>query len=214
MTRRGLTILIGIAVLALSTVMCSLVSSQAASPDPAAGGGQTQGTVAALQATITSMQGQAQSTAQAWMTESAPPTGEPGGVAPQSQLPTDDLTPGSISGKLSYPSDHIPPLRLVAENVETGEYVSMEVPSNTSEYKMENVPPGRYRLVAYLMSAPTGKPALAGGYSQMVPCGLQASCEDHSLIIFEVQAGEESTSIDPGDWYASPGTFPPDPTQK
>jgi hypothetical protein len=213
MSRRSLSILIGIAMLALSTVMCSLISSQSASPDQA-GGGQTQGTVAALQETITSMQGQAQSTAQAWMTESAPATGEPDGTTPQAQMPTDDLTPGSISGKLSYPSEQIPPLRLVAENVETGEFVSMEVQTNTAEYKMENVPPGKYRLVAYLMNAPVGKPALAGGYSQMVPCGMQASCEDHSLIIFEVQSGEESKGIDPGDWYASPGTFPPDPTQK
>ncbi len=45
----------------------------------------------------------------------------------------------------------------------------------------------------------------------MVPCGLKAGCEDHSLIPVEVTAGNMATGVDPVDWYAPAGTFPPRP---
>ncbi|MGQ9553761.1 MAG: hypothetical protein ACUVWR_06595 [Anaerolineae bacterium] len=40
---------------------------------------------------------------------------------------------------------------------------------------------------------------------------MSVDCADHSLIGVEVRAGETTTGIDPGDWYAPEGAFPPDP---
>jgi hypothetical protein len=42
----------------------------------------------------------------------------------------------------------------------------------------------------------------------MVPCGLSAGCLAPSFIDLTVIAGTTTTGIDPGDWYADPGTFP------
>ena len=45
----------------------------------------------------------------------------------------------------------------------------------------------------------------------MVPCGLQYGCNDHSLIDVVVPAGGQASGVDPADFYADPGTFPPNP---
>ena len=42
----------------------------------------------------------------------------------------------------------------------------------------------------------------------MVPCGLADGCNDHSFIDVTLTAGQTTTDIDPGDWYADAGTFP------
>jgi hypothetical protein len=121
--------------------------------------------------------------------------------------------PGSISGKLSYPAEAIPPLRIVAFNVGTGLVYSTDVPEKASTYKIGSLPPGTYHVVAYVApTAPRGFPAgLAAGYTQAVPCGLTASCNDHTLLPVLVEPGGEKTGIDPQDWYAPEGTFPPMP---
>lgn len=116
---------------------------------------------------------------------------------------------GNISGKLSYPSEFIPPLRIVAFAVGSDTWYAVDAEANQREYLLGGLPPGTYHVVAYLRDSP--QTGLAGGYSQMVPCGLSADCTDHSLVDVEVRAGETTTGIDPGDWYAPEGAFPPDP---
>ncbi len=77
-------------------------------------------------------------------------------------------------------------------------------------------PRALYYAVAYPYSADTytapapGSPVLAGGYTNAVPCGLSVDCTDHSLIAITVIAGQTIT-VDPGDWYAPEGAFPPMP---
>ena len=207
-----LPILIFVTVLAITSITCSLLSPGKTTTAPAAQTAQVEGTLAALQKTISSKESDAQGTAQAWMTQSASSTNEPG--VGQPQLPTDDLRPGIISGALSYPSEHIPALRLIALNVDTGEYIAMEVAANTNAYQMEDVPPGRYQFFAYQVDASKGQNSAVGGYSRAVMCGLKAECTDHSLVIFEVAPDAETPNVDPGDWYAPAGSYPPDPTQK
>jgi hypothetical protein len=110
---------------------------------------------------------------------------------------------GTITGALSYPSDHIPPLRVIAFDAATLKLAaSVDTALNQGTYDL-HVPAGKYYIVAYTLD---GK--LAGGYSQMVPCGLNASCSDHSMIPVTVAAGGSAAGIDPGDWYAPAGTFP------
>lgn len=114
--------------------------------------------------------------------------------------------PGSISGMLSYPSSFIPPLRVVAFQVNSFYYRYVDTMQNQSTYQIAGLAPGMYHVVAYIMDG-----SYAGGYTQMVPCGLQASCTDHSLIDVEVKSGQDTPNVNPGDWYALDGTFPPKP---
>jgi hypothetical protein len=109
----------------------------------------------------------------------------------------------AIVGELSYPSDHIPPLRVYAFDAATLDPVSsVDIALNQGTYELQ-VPAGTYYIVAYTMDG-----GFSGGYSQMVPCGLNASCTDHSLIEVTVSAGGTAGGINPGDWYAPEGSFP------
>ena len=111
--------------------------------------------------------------------------------------------PGSISGTLSYPSSFIPPLRVVAFQVNGFNYRYVDTMENQSAYKITGLAPGVYHVVAYILDG-----SYAGGYTQMVPCGLSAGCADHSLIDVIVESGKDTPNINPGDWYAPAGSFP------
>lgn len=119
---------------------------------------------------------------------------------------------GSLSGSLGYPSEFIPPLRVVAINTVTGEYYWQNTVLNQSSYRFTELPEGKYYLLAYLIEEPSKE--FFAGYSHFVECGLSVDCTDHSLIEVEVEAGQESTGINPVDWYADPASsgWPLDPT--
>ena len=127
---------------------------------------------------------------------------------------------GTITGKLSYPSEFIPPLRVVAFSQTDGKAYFIDTAEDQQEYSLE-VPAGIYYVVSYLHEGVPGTTGqadsytlgggpFAGGYTQMVPCGLAAGCEDHTLLAVTVNGGETATA-NPGDWYAPEGTFPPMP---
>lgn len=136
-------------------------------------------------------------------------SGGSGSISKPEATATPTAESGAIAGKLSYPSEFIPPLRIVAFAADSDAWYAVETEVNQQNYVLEGLPPGIYHVVAYVRDMPQS--GLAGGYSQMVPCGLSVDCTDHSLIDVEVRAGETTTGIDPGDWYAPEGAFPPDP---
>ena len=72
---------------------------------------------------------------------------------------------------------------------------------------IENVPQGIYHVVAYV----SGMNNLSGGFSQAVPCGLSANCSDHSLIDVSDYENQDTPNVNPTDWYAPEGAFPPNP---
>ena len=119
---------------------------------------------------------------------------------------TPTSAPGSISGALSYPSEFIPPLRVAAFSVDGYNYRYVDTMQNQATYQITGLAPGKYHVVAYVMDG-----SYAGGYTFAVPCGLSFECADHSLIDVTVNAGEDTPGIDPADWYAPEGTFPPMP---
>lgn len=134
--------------------------------------------------------------------------------------PTPTLAPterptGSISGKLGYPSDFIPPLRIVAFNTITGEYYWQNTVKNQTSYRFSELPAGSYHVLAYLIDNPSD--SFYAAYSNFVKCGMTASCVDHNLITVEVKAGQETIDVNPVDWYATDPTvlgWPLDPTIK
>ena len=139
------------------------------------------------------------------------PTGEDGKTGTEAP-PT-----GAITGLASYPSEFIPPQRVIAFNQEDfSDYYVVEM-SSGGEFQLD-VPPGVYVVLAYPMnpSALGMAPGLAGAYTEAVLCGLQYGCDDHSLVSVTVAAGEATTEINPGDWYLPQGEdagWPPDPLQ-
>lgn len=118
---------------------------------------------------------------------------------------------GSIAGKLMYPSSHIPPLRVVAFQLGTSNFKYVDTVENQTAYQIDSLAPGTYHVVAYTLGSSGSAGDPAGGYSQMVPCGLSVSCTDHSLIDVTVTSNHVTTGVDPNDYYANPGAFPPYP---
>lgn len=125
---------------------------------------------------------------------------------PEMPGPAPSAGTGSITGSLSYPSEFIPPLRVFAFQADTQNYFYVDTVENQPTYRIDGLPAGYYTVVAYVLSG-----NFAGGYTQAVPCGLSTDCTDHTLIQFPVNTGQTVTGIDPGDWYAPEGTFPPAP---
>jgi len=129
------------------------------------------------------------------------PTATPGAITTSSQVKQD----GFITGALGYPSDQIPPLRVYAVEVGSGEYHTVDTELNQATYSLP-VPPGKYHVLAYLLEEDSD---FAGGYTDFVLCGLQADCPSHELIPVVVVPDETIDGIDLTDWYAPPETFPP-----
>jgi hypothetical protein len=135
----------------------------------------------------------------------------------QAGSPTLSTTPmssfpemGTITGTLSYPASGIPALRIAAFELSTSEVSYMDTAAGQGSYSFD-LPVGTYHVVAYTLGGGGYPSGLAGGYSQAVPCGLSVSCTDHSLINVVVTAGATTANVNPGDWYAPAGTFPPKP---
>jgi hypothetical protein len=113
-------------------------------------------------------------------------------------------TVGSITGTLSYPSEFLPGLLIIAYRSGTTEYYSISTLDSQGTYQMDNLPSGTYHVVAYYQS-------LSAGFSQAVPCGLRVDCTDHNLIDVVVMAGNVTMGVNPTDWYAPAGAFPAKP---
>jgi len=124
-----------------------------------------------------------------------------------------EIATGGISGTLMYPagSGGMPSLRIVAFQVGASRYFYVDTALGGNTYQIDGLPPARYHVVAYTLAGGGFNPGPVGGYSQMVPCGLRYGCNDHTLIDVVVTAGHVTTGIGPNDYYAPPGTFPPNP---
>lgn len=128
---------------------------------------------------------------------------------PVALLAAPEIAYGSVSGRLSYPSEGIPPLRVVAFNTTNGTYQYVDTKQNQTTYTIENLPPGIYHVISYVNSGDSKN--YGGGYSQFVLCGLSAECNDHRLVDVYVNSGQDISGIDLLDWYAPNGSFPPNP---
>ncbi len=189
-----------ILVLSLTTIVCTTQAIGQASPTPDVN--------AMVNGTLTALVVVSDTPDQPVEQVSTVPTDATVVQVPTTPVVPTDITTGSISGHLSYPSDFIPPLRVVAFNAANPTiYDFVDTAQNQSEYTIYDLPVGVYHIVSYKIGSP-----LAGGYTQMVPCGLAYGCDDHSLIDVTVTAGAMITGIDPGDWYADAAAFPPMPT--
>jgi hypothetical protein len=116
---------------------------------------------------------------------------------------------GAISGRISYPSESIPVLALIAIRADDpGTYRvlhAQRVPPGPTSYTMAAVEPGVYAVVAFVEGQGSG---LEAAYTAAVTCGLTASCTDHALVRVTVRGGETVTGVDVTDWNSAAAALP------
>ncbi len=118
---------------------------------------------------------------------------------------TQSASTGLITGALSYPSEHIPPLTIFALRIDNQKdtFYSIQTSANQSSYSIR-VDPGVYQVLAYNAN-------LAGGYTRFAKCGMAINCNDHTLLPVVINAGDIIDDIDLLDWYAPTGIMPSRP---
>jgi hypothetical protein len=110
--------------------------------------------------------------------------------------------PGGAAGSICYPSETIPPMTAYFQDVASGEVTTLDIQDGQSSYEVA-LPPGTYIAFAWLPGFSIGV-----AYTLAVPCGLQAECDNHSLIAFTVAPGDFTDGIDLCDWYGPEGSVP------
>lgn len=200
---------------ATAIVLLSAACAGGRAPDLATLGDASNQTQNVESPTSEALSPMATSTPDASIAAGGQPTSEPTAAAPTPRpTPTSEASPipqppadmGVITGKLGFPSEVIPPMRVYALNLDTGESYAVETEKNQAAYSL-TIPPGTYYVFAYLLD---GDATWAGGYSEFVLCDLQASCPSHAPLPVEVAAGAIVEGIDVTDWYAPDNTFPPE----
>jgi hypothetical protein len=143
----------------------------------------------------------------------ANPTPTASSVAASATSPATPGIPGAITGKLGYPSDFIPALRIYAiDPTAPGRYRVVHTAQNQQTYLIAGVAPGTYFVYASAYSL-AGPPELLGGaYTKAVACGLSSGCTDHTPVAVQVRPGAVADGVDVRDWYAPPGAYPSPPT--
>ena len=132
---------------------------------------------------------------------------------PEPQTPTEApeeniFDTGTAEGYVCFPSEYLPAMYLYFENVDTLEVTKLPIPENQGNFSAP-LPPGTYTAYAWLTDFTGG-----GTYSQAVPCGLSVDCTDHSLLPFEVIAGQAAVGIEVCDWYGGPQDVPLPPADE
>jgi hypothetical protein len=107
---------------------------------------------------------------------------------------------GVIRGRLCYPSEYIPAMTVYAQDVSTGEKLTLDVPENTSHYELQVPGEATYQVFAWT------EDGLGGSYSYFVTCGMTVECTDHRLIPVPVGSGQAVGGVDVCDFYG--GTIP------
>ncbi len=120
----------------------------------------------------------------------------------------DPNTPGVVSGQICFPSEVVPELTIYFREVNSDSVIEMPIGYNQTSYQ-KHLPAGTYQVYAWLPGFEMG-----GSYSEMVKCGLNATCTDHSLVSFVVEPGKATTGINVCDWYGGEGAVPLPPSYR
>ena len=134
-------------------------------------------------------------------TQTATVTSTPSPTVPPTALLTPTPAP-NVLGKVCSPAEGVPAMNAYFQETTSNVVVVLPIATNQTSYKI-NLPPGTYIAYAWMPDF-----SLGGLYSKAVPCGLKASCQDHTLLPFTITAGDPLTGIDLCDWYAGPFNVP------
>ena len=127
---------------------------------------------------------------------------------------------GTISGKLTYPSDYIPPSMIICVQ-DVSLYAEPTYCSNDAVSRLRQrqvafavnhrrasysvtVPKGRYLIYATFPNGKAPTPDLErtrAYYDEFVRCGMSVNCTSKKRIEIRVAAGSAVRGITVGDWY-------------
>ena len=126
---------------------------------------------------------------------------------------------GKITGKLTYPSDYIPPKMILCVEKSIGSmnvFCSNDTASrlrrakikfylnhNAASYQIR-LPAGKYFIFATFPDgkAPTGDmEGVKAYYNEFVKCGMSVECKSKKPIALVVRSGRSVRGITVGDWY-------------
>jgi len=118
----------------------------------------------------------------------------------------------TIAGAVRYPSEFLPAQVVFAIDTKDSTHVyRVETPQSSSQvwYRLADVAPGTYVVVAYTTQTAPGTSGFAGAYTRYVACGMTTGCaQDHTLVQISVAPDDYLLGIDPSDWYAPTGAYP------
>ena len=120
-------------------------------------------------------------------------------------------SPAAIQGKLCYPAERVPAFDVYAVRTDDSAQspLVLVTKDGQSTYRIDDVPPGTYHVFVYADDPAYNN--IGGAYTRFVPCGMDQSCEDHTLIDVVVRTGQTVSGVDPCDFYASQ-FLPPRPS--
>ncbi len=121
---------------------------------------------------------------------------------------------GTIAGAVRYPSEFLPAQIVYAIDVkDSAHFYRVATPQSASQvwYRLSDVAPGTYVIVAYTTQTAPGTSGFSGGFTRYVVCGMTPPCpQDHTLVQVGVSSSDYLLGIDPADWPPA-GTYPPRP---
>ncbi len=109
---------------------------------------------------------------------------------------------GTIGGHIVYPSDHIPDMTIVAEDVDTSEEYTTDIIIQDSKYAtgfgfMIQVPPGNYHVYAI-------KPGddFKAYYDEYMQSNYELN--SHEKVLLTISAGQHVDDVVVGNWWKVP----------
>ena len=156
---------------------------------------------------------------------SPPATPSPNPTSSPAPTPSPSPVGGAITGRLSYPSDFIPPVTVYAIGADDQRiWFSVEFPgygnpprptaqpgTEPGTYTLPGVAPGRYQVVAYRNDGQKPDPGLHTREAQCLRRTPSGPCPDQSPIAVTVTAGQTTREIDIVTWWPGSGLMAPPP---
>lgn len=112
-----------------------------------------------------------------------------------------DRASGSISGRIAYPSEVTPAMRICAVSALAPATCTSSA-AGSSHYRLGHLPAGDYQVVAKLSEGDMR----VGGHVQQVQC-IRAPCPEQPRTV-TVAAGADLVGIDLNGFYAAREDFP------
>ena len=123
-------------------------------------------------------------------------------LAACSTMPPSHQLSGSISGKIAYPSETTPDMRICAIQDQGTLHACIQAKAGDTDYRIEHLAPADYRIVAQLNEGDMR----VGGHTYPVQC-IRAPCLAQ-LRTISVAAGAAVNGIDVNEFYAAREDFP------
>jgi hypothetical protein len=125
-----------------------------------------------------------------------------------SSMQTSSAQSGSISGKIAYPSETTPDMRICAIQAGGPLHACIRSKAGDTDYRIEHLPPADYLVVAQMHEGDMR----VGGHMYQVQC-IRAPCPPR-LQAVAVARATALTGIDINDFYAAMNDFPAMPADE